>query len=265
MQLGVVLAPVADPNAVVAAAAAADATGIDAVSLWDHYHSDKPEWAYAAGWALYGAIATATQRVRIVPMVLNGLHHDVGRLAKEIATLDGLSGGRFELAIGIGDWPDSFRAWGRPFPPRAERTARLVETLGALEQLWRGDPVTTSGAHVNLEGAVSAPVPSGTVRIVGGAGASRRVIADLAAHVDELNVYPEPDLVAAARAAATGSDRCAAVSIHANWSWDDWPSDPSGAVAALRELGVERAFIAIGGADMPARITELAELAAAAG
>jgi alkanesulfonate monooxygenase SsuD/methylene tetrahydromethanopterin reductase-like flavin-dependent oxidoreductase (luciferase family) len=258
MRLGVVLAPVADPNAVVDAAKAAEAAGMDAVSLWDHYHSGKPEWAYAAGWSMYGAIAAATERVQIVPMVLNGLHHDVGRLSKEVAMLDRLSGGRFELAIGIGDWPESFRAWGQPFPPRAERTARLVETLGALEALWRGDPMTISGTHVNLNSAVVAPVPSTPVRIVGGAGASRRVISDLAPLVDELNVYPEPELVDAAREAARASDRCRSVSIHANWSWEDWPSDPAAALAGLRELGVDRAFIAIGGIDMPERMAQLA-------
>lgn len=258
MQLGVVLAPFADPNAVIDAAVAADELGLHAVSLWDHYHSDNAERAYAAGWSLYGAIAAATRRVQIVPMVLNGLHHDVGRLSKEVAMLDLISAGRFELAIGIGDWPDAFHAWGMPFPPRAERTARLVETLGALEQLWHGQPVTTSGAHVNLDRAVVAPAPSAPIRIVGGAGGSRRVIADLAPHVDELNVYPEQHLVAAGREAVRTSNRCAAVSVHENWSWDDWPADLPAAVAGLHDLGVDRAFIAVGGPDMTARITALA-------
>jgi alkanesulfonate monooxygenase SsuD/methylene tetrahydromethanopterin reductase-like flavin-dependent oxidoreductase (luciferase family) len=258
MQLGIVLAPVADPKDVLEAARLADAEGLDAVALWDHYHSDRPDWPYAAGWSLFGAIATATTRVRIVPMVLNGLHHDVGRLSKEVAMLDLLSGGRFELAAGIGDWPDSFKAWGQPFPPRAARTARLIETLVALEALWGGGPVTVTGAHVNLAGALAAPVPASPVRIVGGAGASRRVMADLGPHVDELNVYPERSLVEAARDAAAASDRCRAVSVHADWSWASWPDDPGTALAALRELAVDRLFVAIGGSDMPSRIAQLA-------
>ena len=122
MRLGVILAPMADPAAVIEAARVAEAEGLDAVGLWDHCHSGQPDWAYAAGWSVLGALATATERVQIVPMVLNGLLHDVGRLAKETAMLDLLSGGRFELGIGIGDWPEAFAAWGQPFPPRTDRT-----------------------------------------------------------------------------------------------------------------------------------------------
>ena len=83
MWLGVGLTPVADVAAVLDGAAAAEEEGLDAVALWDHYQSGRPEWAYVAGWAAWGAIATATTRVRLVPMVVNLLHHDLGRIAKE--------------------------------------------------------------------------------------------------------------------------------------------------------------------------------------
>jgi alkanesulfonate monooxygenase SsuD/methylene tetrahydromethanopterin reductase-like flavin-dependent oxidoreductase (luciferase family) len=116
VQVGVVLAPIGDPRAVVDAARAAEDAGLAAVGLWDHVHSLRPDWPYAAGWSLWGALAQATERVQLVPMVLNGLLHDVGRLAKETAMLDLLSGGRFELAVGLGDWPESFGAWGPGLP-----------------------------------------------------------------------------------------------------------------------------------------------------
>src|SRR5690349_9811532 len=258
MRLGVVLAPVADPRAVVDAARAADELKLHAVGLWDHYHSALPEWGYAAGWSMFGAIAEATDAIRIVPMVLNGLQHDVGRLSKEVAMLDLLSAGRFELAIGLGDWPEAFAAWGQPFPPRAKRTARLVETLQALEALWRGGPVTTKGENVRLEGAISAPAPASSIRIVGGAGGANAVIADLAPYVDELNVYAEPHLIDAARAVIAAHGRCRAVSTYLDWSWDRWPSDVPGALAKVEDLDVDRVFIAVGSADMHARIAELA-------
>ena len=259
MQLGVVLAPMAEPTAVIEAATASERAGFHAIGLWDHYHSAQPDWGYAAGWSMFGALAMATERVRLVPMVLNGVHHDVGRLAKEMAMLDRLSDGRFELGIGIGDWPASFTAWGVAFPPRAERTARLIETLAALEALQRGGPVTTEGTHVRLAGAISAPGPEHPIRIVGGAGASLRVIDDLAPVVDELNVYPEAHLVNAARRAADGSARCDAVSVHVDWSWDHWPNDPASELAGLAYLGVDRAFVAIAGPDTLERIERLAE------
>ena len=259
MDLGLVLAPMADPTAVIDTAVIAEQAGFEAIALWDHYHSAQPEWAYAAGWSLFGGLAMATHRVQLVPMVLNGLHHEIGRLAKETAMLDRLSGGRFELGIGIGDWPASFAAWGAPFPDRAERTGRLIEILRALDTLWRGGPVTTVGKHVRLEGAISAPGPANPIRIVGGAGASRRVIEDLAPLVDELNVYPEPDLVDAARRAADSSARCKAVSVHFDWSWDRWPANPGTDLERMAELGVDRTFAAIAGPDTLHRIEVLAD------
>src|SRR4051794_7532628 len=258
MQLGVVLAPIGDPPAVVAAARAAEEAGLDAVALWDHVHSLRPDWPYAAGWSVWGAIAQATERVRLVPMVLNGLLHDPGRLAKEVAMLDLLSGGRFELAIGLGDWPESSAAWGVPFPPLDERIARLRETLEALDALWRGEAVTRTGSVVRLDGAVSSPVPASRIRIVVGAGSSHRVMRELGPLADELNVYREPALMQAARDVPRRSAAPPAVSVHVDWSWDKWPADPAGDLAALGALGVDRAFVAIGAADVLDRIARLA-------
>jgi alkanesulfonate monooxygenase SsuD/methylene tetrahydromethanopterin reductase-like flavin-dependent oxidoreductase (luciferase family) len=70
--------PIADWPATIAAARAADEAGLDAVGLWDHYHSARPEWGYVAGWSALGAIAASTSRVKLVPMVLNHLHFEPG-------------------------------------------------------------------------------------------------------------------------------------------------------------------------------------------
>ena len=193
-----------------------------------------------------------------MPIVLNGLLHDVGRLAKETAMLDLLSGGRFELAIGLGDWPESFAAWGRPVPPLEDRITRLRETLDALDGLWRGEVVSRNGRIIRLDGAISAPAPQSSLRIVIGAGSSRRVIRELSPFADELNVYPEPALIDAARAAPGRSPAGMAVSVHVDWSWDKWPADPHGQLATLAARGVDRAYIAIGADDTLTRIETLA-------
>ena len=260
MQLGVVLAPIDDPRAVIEAARVAEEAGLDAVALWDHVQSLRPDWPYSAGWSVWGAIAHATERVRLVPMVLNSLLHDVGRLAKEVAMLDLLSRGRFELAMGVGDWPESFAAWGQPFPPLHDRIIRLRETLEALDALWRGEAVTRMGSVVQLDAAISSPVPESQVRIVVGAGASRRVVRELGPFADELNVYADATLVAAARAAGGRSGTPPAVSVHLDWSWDKWPADPAAALDAIAALGVDRVFVAIGADDANARVAHLARL-----
>jgi alkanesulfonate monooxygenase SsuD/methylene tetrahydromethanopterin reductase-like flavin-dependent oxidoreductase (luciferase family) len=107
MRIGAVLSPVQEWPAIVEAARTADDSGLDAISFWDHYHSPKPEWGYVCGWSAYGYLAAVTSRVRLVPMVLNNLHYEPGVLAKESSILAIASGGRFELGIGAGDWPES--------------------------------------------------------------------------------------------------------------------------------------------------------------
>lgn len=125
MKVGVVLSPVADVRLVLDAARAAVGAGLDTAGLWDHYHSQRPDWGYVAGWSTLGAIATVTTRVHVVPVVLNSLHYELGVPAKESSMLALASDGRFEFGVGAGDWPASFEAWGRPFPGAEERLDML--------------------------------------------------------------------------------------------------------------------------------------------
>ncbi len=142
MRIGATLSPLVAWADVLAAASEADRLGLDAVGLWDHYHSARPEHGYMAGWSALGALAACTERIRLVPMVLNGLHYEPGVLAKESSVLSHISDDRFEFGIGAGDWPASFVAWGERFPPWEERLARLEDLVEALRSLWRGQPVT---------------------------------------------------------------------------------------------------------------------------
>src|SRR4051794_39062038 len=102
MRMSAVLAPSADWRATLAAAAAADELGFEAIGLWDHYHSARSDWGYVAGWTAMGQLAAATRRVGLVQMVVNNLHYEPGVLAKETATLALTSAGRYELGIGAG-------------------------------------------------------------------------------------------------------------------------------------------------------------------
>lgn len=262
MKIAAILSPVARWDAVLDAARAADRTGLDAIGLWDHYHSARPEWAYVAGWSAYGALAASTERVRLVPMVLNNLHYEVGVLAKETSIAALVSGGRFQLGIGAGDWPESFGAWGARFPPRAERLGRLRETIAALRQLWSGQPVSFHGEWLRLDGATCAPAPESPPRVVVGAGASREAIRELAAAADEINVYADAEVVATAREVAAGVAASPAVSVFLSWEWGKWPNDPAGDLRRWHERGVDRACVSLGADDMAHRIEILAEVGA---
>lgn len=259
MRIGAVLSPVADWAQVVDGARAADEAGLDAIGLWDHYHSARPEWAYVCGWSAYGALAAATRHVRLVPMVLNNLHYEFGVLAKESSILSLVSDGRFELGLGGGDWPASFAAWGRDFPARERRVQLLEETIEAIKLVWTGQPVNYRGRHIQLDGATCTPVPSQPPRIVVGVGKSGYLAARVASAVDELNVYDDEAIVDAALRARTETG--VSVSLFVSWEWDKWPRDVDRALASISARGVDRVFVSIGGADMRDRIAALARAA----
>ena len=254
MRIAALPTPVADWPAILEAARVADDAGLDAFGFWDHYHSGQPDWAYVCGWSAMGAVAALTERVRLLPMVLNNLHYEVGVLAKESSILDVASGGRFELGIGAGDWPESFAAWGRPFPPVDERLERLAETIEALRLAWTGEPVSYAGRYVTLDGAICTPAPSTPPRVVVGVGGSRRTLHRLLPLADELNVYADEALVREARAAADAAGRPVEVSLFLSWEWDKWPADPAGELARWADLGVDRACVSLGSDDMVRRV-----------
>ena len=258
MRLAALLTPVADWPPILEAARAADEAGLDAVGFWDHYHSGRPEWAYVCGWSALGAVAAVTSRVRLLPMVLNNLHYEPGVLAKESSVLARTSGGRFQLGIGAGDWPDSFTAWGRPFPDAAERLDRLVETVEALREVWRGEPTTYRGRYVELDAAVCTPAPETPPRIVVGVGGSRRTLRRVLPLADEVNLYAHEGLVEEARAAIEAGGLATKISVFLSWEWDKWPNDPRGVLDAWAARGVGRACISLGGPDMAARVATLA-------
>ena len=241
MRLAALLTPTADWPAIVSAARAADDAGFDAVGFWDRYHSGRPEWAYVCGWSALGALAAVTNRVRLRPMVLNNLHYESGVLAKESSVLAGLSGGRLELGIGAGDWPESFTAWGRPFPGREDRLDRLVETIEALRLAWTGEPVTYTGRFVQLAEAICTPAPPEPPGVVEGIGGSRGTLARLLPLADELNLYADEDLVVEARAAVGSAGLATTLSVFLSWEWDKWPDDPEAELDAWAARGIDRA------------------------
>src|SRR5712692_6654792 len=188
MRIGINLGPTGNWSAILAAAQTADASGFDALSFLDHYHASKLEWPYLCGWSLYGALAMATSRIHFVPMVIDRLNYLPGVLAKETSTLSIVSGGRFELGIGAGDFFEEARAWGLAVPDAAARITGLKETIMVLRRIWTGE-------QLHLTNAASTPVPSIPPRVVVGAGSSRQLIRSAVEYADEINVYADEELI----------------------------------------------------------------------
>lgn len=239
MKIGVNLGPCGDWPAILDATKRAESLGFDAVGFLDHYHSEKLEWPYICGWSAYGALAMATSRIRLVPLVIDRLNYLPGVLAKETAALALLSGGRFELGIGAGDYFQEARAWGTGVPEAAARIAGLKETVIALRQIWQGDFVSFEGEQIHLKRAASTPAPPAPLRVMVGAGKSRQLICSAVEYADEINVYADDERVRFARQQIDAAQRPVALSVYV---WD-WPKQIEERLAAWEDLGVERSFL----------------------
>lgn len=169
---------------------ACDRLGIASLWLMDHLHPPgMPAVPSFEAWTTASALAAATERIRIGHLVLaNGLRHPA-LLAKMAVTLDHASGGRLDLGLGSGSWAPDFAAYGMPFPPPAERAARLDEALAILRLLFTDSAPSFAGTYYRLDGAPSLPRPVQQPHPpihVGGAG-ERRTLPVVARHADVWN------------------------------------------------------------------------------
>ena len=91
---------------------------------------------FLESWTTLAWLAALTERVRLGTLVTGVTYRNVGHLAKIVATLDVLSGGRAVCGLGLGWFAAEHRAYGWPFPPVDERYALLEDALAALPVLW---------------------------------------------------------------------------------------------------------------------------------
>jgi alkanesulfonate monooxygenase SsuD/methylene tetrahydromethanopterin reductase-like flavin-dependent oxidoreductase (luciferase family) len=128
----------ADPRLLAALAADAEAAGWDGFFLWDHIVYGAPVRDVLDPWIALAAIATATERLRIGPLVTPIPRRRPQKLARETVTLDLLSGGRTILGVGIGsDQYGELSPFGDPSEPR-ELGRLLDEGLSKLMDYWGG-------------------------------------------------------------------------------------------------------------------------------
>jgi alkanesulfonate monooxygenase SsuD/methylene tetrahydromethanopterin reductase-like flavin-dependent oxidoreductase (luciferase family) len=159
MRFALSVPPFTDPATVVRWARDAEAHGWDGFFLWDHLRWDDKVEVHDP-WVLLGAVATATERLRIGTMVTPLSRRRPAVVAKHLVTLDHLSGGRVTLGVGLGDPPGlDFADFGdeASYRVRAEITD---EALDVLAGLLRGS-VSHHGRHLHAEGSMRpAPVQS---------------------------------------------------------------------------------------------------------
>lgn len=147
-----------EPARLVALAEAAERAGWDGFFIWDHLALEpggKLELVDAT--VMLGALAQATTRLRLGAMITPLARRRPWKFAKEMATLDRLSGGRIVVGVGLGEpAPLEFEAFGEDGSARG-RASRLDEGLQIFDRLVRGEQVDHHGAHYQLREAALAP------------------------------------------------------------------------------------------------------------
>lgn len=185
--------------------------------------------------------AAATERIRIGTGVLILPLRNPLVLAKELATLDVLSGGRVDLGMGVGWLREEFEAVGVPF---GRRGARAEEYVAAMRSLWTDEPASHDGEFVSFSRVRSNPKPV-QVPIPVHVGGSSRAAAERAGRIGD-GFFPlagrTAQLVDIARqtAAAAGRDPAAleVTALHPHLH-----ENPSAAVEELRAAGVDRVAV----------------------
>jgi len=201
----------ADYGTLLAVAQAAERLGFDAFFRSDHYltigGSGLPGPTDA--WTTLAGLARETSRVRLGTLLSPVTFRLPGPLAITVAQVDQMSGGRAELGLGAGWFDAEHTTYGIPFPPLAERFARLEEQLEIITGLWEtpeGQTFSFNGAHYTLSDSPALPKPAQRPRppvLVGGGGRHRtpRLAARFA------NEYNVPFATVADSAAAFGRVR----------------------------------------------------------
>ncbi|WKZ51318.1 MAG: LLM class flavin-dependent oxidoreductase [Anaerolineales bacterium] len=136
--------------------------GLDYIAVQDHPYQRR----FVDTWTLLSMIAAKTSRIGLLPDVTNLPLRPPAVMAKAAATIDVLSGGRFELGLGAGAFWDAIEAYGGPRRSTGVAFEAMAEAIEVIRMVWSGDRnLRFEGQHYQLKGAQSGPVPAHPIGI----------------------------------------------------------------------------------------------------
>jgi alkanesulfonate monooxygenase SsuD/methylene tetrahydromethanopterin reductase-like flavin-dependent oxidoreductase (luciferase family) len=242
---GVFVAPfdvLSEPSVCADLARDAEAAGWDGFFVWDHLLYAPPVRAIADPWIVLAAVALATERLELGPMVTPLSRRRVQVLAKQAVTLDRLSGGRLVLGFGLGDDGPlgELSSFGDEVDPKA-RARLLDDGLALLRGLLSGRPVDGPGLSREVEFLPGPARPGGIPVWVGGRYPNAAPLRRAARHEGAFVIsVPTPDdlalvqdTVAAARGSLVGFD----VVVDLEVGVDPAPWAAAGATWVLTRIG----------------------------
>ena len=197
MKLGVICGLAAGPSyeEVVGFARAAEEEGFESFWVPDHFFGGEgfPDRDCYDAWTVLAGLARDTKTIRLGCLVTAAQYRNPALLAKIVASVDQLSGGRVEFGIGAGWKENEYKAYGYDFLAPGDRVDQLVDVLEVCRRLWTEERATYHGKHYRIDDAVSAPKPAQRPHPpiwVGGAGP--RVLRVAARYADGFDIGRRP-------------------------------------------------------------------------
>jgi alkanesulfonate monooxygenase SsuD/methylene tetrahydromethanopterin reductase-like flavin-dependent oxidoreductase (luciferase family) len=164
---------------------------VDWISAWDHFYEAPPAGGtvdHFEAMTTLGALAAETKHARVGCLVFYVGYRNPASIAKSAATLDHISGGRFELGLGAGWHEQEALAYGYKFPSIAKRLDMLDEATTIIRGLLTKERTSFKGQHYHVENASSLPLSlQGKLPIwLGGLG-EKKTLRLVAKHADGWN------------------------------------------------------------------------------
>ena len=179
-------------GSVIAQAQEAEAAGFDTVLVMDHFYQlptlGEPDQPMLEAYVALGALATATNNISLSTLVTGNTYRNPTLLAKEITTLDVVSGGRAILGIGAGWFELEHNQLGFEFGTFTERFEKLEEALQIIIAMVHGERPTVSGKWYRTEGAINEPRLRDHIPVMLGGSGEKKTFRLAARYADHLNL-----------------------------------------------------------------------------
>jgi F420-dependent oxidoreductase-like protein len=171
-----------------AAAEEMDRLGFHSVWFNDHlYGVPMPQLPIMEAWTALSAVAAVTSKVELGTLVSPVGFRNPALLAKMVATLDQISGGRVIVGLGCGWFEEEFRGYGMGFPATRERLQQLDEAVELMRRMWGEEQVTFEGRHFHTDKVYCEPKPARRPPILIGGGGEKVLLKLVAKHADFWN------------------------------------------------------------------------------
>jgi F420-dependent oxidoreductase-like protein len=267
-------------------ARAAEDAGFTSLWVMDHFLQIPQigrEWEdMLESYTTLGYLAGVTERIRLGTLVTGITYRNIAHLAKIVATLDVLSGGRAMCGIGAAWFEREHKLYGWEFPALRDRFARLEDALELFPLMWGPGSPPFEGRTLSVSEAVCYPRPvQERIPIMVGGSGERRTLRLVARHADACNLVGDVDRVRRKLAVlrehceTEGRDPAAVQVTHLAPARVIAPGSPRegpgagtaeehvGRYRELAEAGVQTAIVGLGDAEGPDSASRFAEVIAA--